>query len=192
MQIDYSGYYWKNSQITLRRPKAEDWEFLILHMFDTKGRFFFNNEVDLPVDIDQYRRKMEFTDPETLPYRCFAIENAEGMHVGIANLFGVDERNGNFGPIGIVIDPPARGHGYATAAYRMLGHYMFEERRMHKWNNGYIEENHASAALHKKLGFRIEGVRSDIYFHEGRYWNEVLCGMTEQQFFENEQRLGKL
>ena len=189
MNIDYSMYYWKNNFITLRQPKEEDWEHLIHSMFDSQGRFFFNEQIDLPIDIERYKRRTEFTEPEKLAYICFAIENCEGNHVGIANLFNIDERNGTFGPIGIVINPAHRGMGYAAAAYRMLGRYMFNERRMHKWNNGYMEENKASAALHKKLGFVIEGVQKDMYYHEGRYWNQVLCGMTETQFFVNEKRL---
>ncbi len=189
MNIDDSKYFWKNDCITLRRPREDDWEHLIHHMYDSQGRFFFNNEIDLPTDPALYKQKMEFTEPDQLPYLCFAIENSEGKHVGIANLFGVDERNGNFGPIGIVINPMDRGKGYGAAAYRMLGNYMFLERRMHKWNNGYLQENTASAALHKKLGFVTEGVQIDLYFHEGRYWNVVLCGMTETQFLENEKKL---
>ena len=63
---------------------------------------------------------------------------------------------------------------------------------MHKWNNGYLEENKASAALHKRLGFEIEGIQKDIHFHEGRYWNVVICGMTETQFYENEKRMPNL
>lgn len=189
MNIDYSKYYWRNSSISLRRPKEGDWEFLVHHMFESQGRFFINDEIDMPVDIDLYKKRPEFSEPEKLGYICFAIENSEGKPVGIANLFGVNERHGSFGPIGIVINPADRGKGYAEAAYRMLGDYMFNERRMHKWNSGYNEENKASAALHKKLGFVIEGVQKDMLYHEGRYWNTIVCGMTEKQFYDNEKKL---
>ena len=55
-------------------------------------------------------------------------EIREVKHVGVANLFDIDERNGSFGPIGIVVNPSDRGRGYAAAAYRRLGKYMFNER----------------------------------------------------------------
>lgn len=182
MNIDYSKYYWKNDMITLRQPKPGDWEYLIHHMFDSQERFFFNDEIDMPVDIDEYRKKFE--EREKPAYISFAIENAKGEHVGIANLFGIDERNGVFGPIGILINPAHRNKGYAAAALKMLGKYMFNERRMHKWNSGYVEGNAASAALHNKIGFEIEGVAKDMCFHDGRYWNHVICGITAEQFFE--------
>ena len=119
-------------------------------MFDSQGRFFFNEEIDMPTDPEQYRKRfIERMEPGKSSCISFAIENTVSKHVGIANIFNVDEKNGTFGPIGIVINPIDRGRGYAVAAYRMLGRYMFNERRMHKWNNGYMEENIASAALHK-------------------------------------------
>ena len=193
MIIDYSKYYWKNNLITLRQPQPDDWKELVHHMFDSHNRFFFGEKIEMPTDLEQYQKRfLENLEPGKLDYTSFAIENNEGRHVGIANLFNVDERNGSFGPIGILINPRDRGNGYAVAAYRMLGKYMFNERRMHKWNSSYFEENKASEALHKKLGFVIEGVRRDTNFHDGRYWNGVLCGLTEKEFFENEALLTKL
>lgn len=191
--IDYSKYYWRNDFIQLRQPKIDDWEELIHNMYDSMARFFFNEEVDMPTDIEAYKRRyIDRLEPGKLNYISFAIENNAGKHVGIANLFGVDERNGRFGPIGIQINPTDRNKGYGIAAYRMLARYMFDERRMHKWNSGYIEGNKDSEALHRKLGFITEGIQKDMYFHEGRYWNQVLCGITETQFYENEKLLPKL
>lgn len=183
--IDYSKYYWKNDFIHLRQPIASDWECLIHNMFDSESRFLFDDEIELPIDIENYKKKyIEKVEKNDDGFMCFAIENCDSKHVGIANIFGVDERNGVFGPIGIQINVEERNKGYAIAALRMLATFMFNERRMHKWNSGYMEGNAASEILHKKLGFNIEGVRKDVTFHNGRYWNEVLCGITEEEFFK--------
>ncbi|MBS6196304.1 MAG: GNAT family N-acetyltransferase [Clostridiales bacterium] len=184
-EIDYSKYYWKNDFISLRQPVESDWESQLQNMYDSNNRFFFNGEIDMPVDVDKYKKEFaESIESNGKDYMCFAIENSEGKHVGIANLFGIDEKNGVFGPIGIQINVEDRRKGYAEAAARMLAVFMFNEKRMHKWNSGYMEDNTASANLHKKLGFEIEGIRKDIAFHDGKYWNEVICGITEKQFFE--------
>lgn len=197
LDIDFSRYYWKNSFISLRLQREEDWESRIWNKYDSEMRFFMNDEIELPIDIDIYKQwhidliqkhKADSNDNSVL----LAIENNDGEHVGVCNLYGIDERHGRFGPVGIEINSAHRNKGYATVAYRMLGRYMFNERRMHKWNNGYIEGNAASAAMHKKVGFIIEGIRPDTVFHDGRYWSEVLCGMTEVQFFENEKTLSLL
>jgi len=186
IEIDYSKYYWKNELIQLRQSRPDDWEYQIHNNYDSIARFFFNEEIELPTDVDAYKKAFTEWIPPEKPSDVIGlvIANNDGKHVGIINVFGIDERNGRFGPIGIQINPADRNKGYGFAAYRMIGRYMFNERRMHKWNNGYIEGNKGSEALHKKIGFTIEGIQKDMYFHEGRYWNQVLCGMTETQFFE--------
>ena len=183
IEIDYSKYYWKNEIITLRQPIESDWEYCAQNMFHSESRVFFETEIEMPTDIERYRRRFIENADKDHGFTCFAIENSEGRHVGLCNLFGVNERHGVFGPIGIQINVNERGKGYGTAAFRMLGKYMFNERRMHKWNSEYIEGNFGSAALHEKIGFEIEGVRKDVHFINGRYWNVVLAGITEEQFF---------
>ena len=76
MEIDTSRYYWKNSLITLRRPKAEDWEHLIHHMFDSQGRFFFNEKIDLPVDVEQYKGRPEFIIRSSCPISALPLKTA--------------------------------------------------------------------------------------------------------------------
>lgn len=195
--IDFSKYYWSNGLIRLRLQREEDWEARLCNKYDSEARLLFNDDIELPVDIDNFKQEqMDFirscnsnTNKDTI---LLAIENNAGEHVGICNLFGINERHGRFGPVGIEINIKHRNKGYGTAAYRMIGHYMFNERRMHKWNNGYMEKNTASAMFHKKLGFIIEGIRPDFFFNNGNYSSEVLCGMTDTQFFENEKNLPPL
>jgi len=189
MNIDYSKYYWRNSLITLRQPLESDWELVIHNRYDSESRFLFTDEIELPTETESFRKNFVEDITQSKDYLRFAITNNEDKHVGIVHVFGIDEKNGVFGPIGIQINPLDRGMGYATAVYRMLGKYMFSERRMHKWNSEFLEENVGSERLHKKIGFNIEGIRKDMSFHEGRYWNLVLAGITEHQFYENEMLL---
>ena len=185
MVVDYSNYYWKNDFIHLRELRENDWEDFLPGRFESRNRFFLNEEIELPVNVDAYRKKyIENLEAGPTKHISFAIENNSGKIVGWANIFDIDERNGKFGPIGIQINSMYRKMGYAAATYRMLGNYMFNERRMHKWNSAYLENNEASKALHKKLGFIIEGVQKDMVFHEGRYWDLVLAGITETIFKE--------
>ena len=187
MVIDFSKYYWKNDLIHLRPPNETDWKDFLPGRFESEIRFFLNEEIEMPVDSESIRkRSIEDLEPGKLDYIPFTIENNEGKNVGWANIFDIDERNGKFGPIGIQINSSYKKMGYAVATYRMLGNYMFNERRMHKWNSGYVYGNEASEALHKKIGFIIEGIQKDMYFHKGKYWDQVIVGITEKQFFDNE------
>lgn len=182
MNIDFTQYYWKNDQIQMRQPKDEDFDFVCPDFYRSEDRFRFDGEIELPLDPDGYRQKYQDQRQGKTDYLQFAILDNHGKHVGIANIFGIDERHGCFGPIGVQINSADRGKGYAFSAMRMLGMYMFQERRMHKWESGCLKGNTASERLHEKLGFMTEGVRRENSYHAGKYWDEMLYGITAEEF----------
>ena len=100
----------------------------------------------------------------------FTIDTLDGIVVGGLNLNGINERNGTFG-IGIQIGMEYRGKGYGTAAMRILLKYTFLERRLNKFNSGCVEGNVASTTMHKKFSCVQEGVRRQMYYSNGRYFN---------------------
>ena len=181
--LDYSQYYWKNEKITLRLATEADWEYHYPNHFNSHARFLLNSELELPPDIERDKTEWaEFVSPAAKHGRIvFVIENDKGNVVGSLNLNSIDERNGTFS-VGVQIDIGERGKGYGVEATRMIGRYAFLERRLHKWNSAYVESNEASAVLHKRLGFIIEGKRREVTYHDGRYWNDILCGLTMEEF----------
>jgi RimJ/RimL family protein N-acetyltransferase len=78
-----------------------------------------------------------------------------------------------------------RGKGYGTAAVKILLKYAFFERRLHKFNDIVLEGNTASASMLKKLGCSQEGVRRQVIYTNGQYLDEILFGLTKDEFFEN-------
>lgn len=187
MDIDFSLYFWKNDRIQLRQPKEDDWRYLYPGFCRSDDRFMFNCEIDLPLDEEGFKKQYAERIQGKGDHLPFAILDTDGKHVGIANVFGINEKHGCFGPVGIQINPADRGRGYALATFRMLGGYMFEERRMHKWESSCTVENTASERLHRSLGFTQEGLRRHNTFHNGRYWDELLFGMLAEEFFAAEQ-----
>ena len=182
MDIDFTQYYWKNDIIQLRQIKEDDWQYLCQSFYCSENRFMFNGVIDLPLDIEGFKNQY-IEQAQIQPNHIqFAILDRNEKHVGIANIFGINERHGCFGPVGVQINCEDRGNGYALAALRMIGTYMFNERRMHKWESGCIRGNTASESLHKKLGFIQEGMRRQNTYHNGKYWDEVLFGMTKEEF----------
>ena len=64
----------------------------------------------------------------------------------------------------------------------MLLRYMFGERRYQKCNVAVLDYNTASLELHAKLGFVVEGRRRRAVFMGGRHHDEVLLGLTVEEF----------
>ena len=53
-------------------------------------------------------------------------------------------------------------------------------------NSACLHTNEASIRLHKKLGFLEEGRRRRQVFFNGEYHDEILFGMTREEFDASE------
>lgn len=88
----------------------------------------------------------------------------------IGNVYVLDinlvDRKGN-SPI-FIGNKDCWGKGCATEAYNLLLDYVFCERGFHRIGAHVLESNQASIALHKKCGFRQDGVFRKATFKNGR------------------------
>jgi RimJ/RimL family protein N-acetyltransferase len=111
----------------------------------------------------------------------FAIENLEGEQVGGISLHSRDEKNGLFS-FGVVVDRQHRRRGYAEDAVIILLKYGFWEKRYQKCNSACVDMNEGSIKLHQKLGFLQEGRRRRQLFLSGEHHDEILFGLTREEF----------
>jgi len=81
-----------------------------------------------------------------------------------------------------------RRQGYASEAIRIVLRYYFFERRYQKANVSIFEFNEGSVVLHQKLGFQPEGRLRRTVFSNGRFWDELLFGITIEEFSATEER----
>ena len=185
MQLNpYPNYFWQTDRIRLRPLRPEDAGKKYLEWLDTEARRLLESQLDLPpVSLETFRSNLlnscDFKgDPDT---RSFAIENTGGDFVGWVNLFLGEPRHGRFS-LGASIFREYQRQGYAVEATKLILRYGFNELRCHKCNSACLDINTGSIALHKKLGFIEEGRRREVVFMEGHYHDEILFGMTFDEF----------
>jgi RimJ/RimL family protein N-acetyltransferase len=190
--ISYDKYYWQNGLVRLRAWTPEDVEPSYPSMFDSEARFLLQEGLELPPVLAKMKEDHQkwFNFSEAGGFLMFAIENLKGKLVGGINLYFVNERQGTFS-IGIQIHTGERGKGYGTAAMRLLLKYAFLEKRLNKFNSGWVEGNKESEALHTKLGCIQEGRLREMTYHDGRYYDWIRVGLTKDEFLANEKRLDK-
>ncbi len=111
----------------------------------------------------------------------FTILDLADQRVGVLSLHSRDLKNGTFS-FGVSISMPHRGKGYAEDAVRLLLKYGFWEQRYQKCNSACLQNNPASIRLHEKLGFLQEGCRRRACFMNGQYYDEILFGLTREEF----------
>jgi RimJ/RimL family protein N-acetyltransferase len=190
--ISYDKYYWQNELVRLRATTPEDCEEAYPSYFDSPARFLLEEQVELPpvlATIQENSKKWDNFNQETGRV-MFTIETLEGEAVGALNLNNINERTGTFG-IGIWVFTDHRQKGYGTAAMRILLKYAFLERRLNKFNSGWVEGNTGSEKMHKKLGCIQEGKIRQMYYSGGRFFDWILVGLLKDEFIENERKFSK-
>ena len=181
--LDYSHYFWQGEKVRLRPLRTEDAEQSFTDSLDSPSRQLLQLGIELPTSVELQRSSLEkyvgCRDADGVI--VFITENVEGLNVGGISLHSRHEKNGLFS-FGIVISREHRRKGYAEDAIRILLKYGFWERRYQKCNSACAHTNDGSIALHRKLGFIEEGRRRRELFCNGKYYDDILFGMTREEF----------
>ena len=183
--MDYSKYFWQGEKVRLRPLTIEDAEKTFIDCLDTPSRQLLQLGTELPTTLEMEKELVsKYADCKDVDgIIIFAIENLEGVYMGSISLHSRHPKNGTFG-MGLGISRQYRRQGYAEEAARILMRYCFFEKRFQKCNSACLGTNEASIAFHKKLGFIEEGCRRRNFFFDGQYHDDVLFGLTKEEFEE--------
>lgn len=182
-QLDYSRYFWQGEKVRLRPLRMDDAEQSFLESLDSPSRRVLQLGVELPTSIELQKAALEkyVGCKDTDGVIVFGIDTMDGEPVGAISYHSRSKKNGTFS-FGISIDRVHWGNGYAVDAIRILLRYGFQERRYQKCNSACLASNTASIRLHQKLGFLEEGRRRRQFFLDGEYQDEILFGLTREEF----------
>lgn len=182
LAADYTHYFWQGERTRLRPLRLDDAELRFIASLDTPTRQLHQDGVELPSSVELQRewlaRAIASTDSGTIR---LMIDNLDGATVGWTTLHSGDQKNGTFS-FGVAVYPDYRGQGCALDAVRTLLKYGFWEQRYQKCNSACIASNAASIRLHEKLGFVEEGRIRRNSFCNGAYHDELLFGLTCEEF----------
>lgn len=173
---------WTGKLVRVRAIEQRDWE--TFHAFDQDSEAQRAGwQIQLPRSEEGSRRWAEGQStrvPEGDSIQL-AIETLDGQLVGSLNVHGTDRKNGTF-EYGVGLGRQFWGKGYASEALRIVLRHYFDELRYQKVNATVYAFNEPSLALHRKLGFVEEGRIRRNYYTDGEYHDEVLFGMTAEEF----------
>jgi RimJ/RimL family protein N-acetyltransferase len=181
--MDYSKYFWQGEKVRLRPLSIDDTNNVYECALDTPSRQTLQLGTELPKSKESIKAFLEkYADCKDVEgLIILAIDNLEGKNVGGISFHSRNRKNGTFG-MGLSIDRPYWRNGLAVDAARILLAYAFNERRYQKCNSACIADNEASIALHKSLGFIEEGRRRRMFFYDGKFHDEILFGLTVEEF----------
>ena len=87
--------------------------------------------------------------------------------------------------LGYAIDRSHEGHGLMYEVLQATLAHAFEVLRLHRVQANYMPENHRSARLLERLGFRVEGLARDYLYINGAWRDHVLSALTTAHFDTN-------
>jgi len=186
--------FWQGADIRLRPMHVDDVAlWLVEERTDSETVRFLNYGMDLP---KSERMAQEFAaryaDFNHRDERIkFSIETLEGELVGGINIHSMDHKNGTF-ETGTRIYSAFRGRGYGFQAKLIVLRYAFHELRFQKYNIRCIETNQAMMRHAERLGCQAEGrIRRQIYT-DGRYYDELVFGLTREEFDALQEHLKRI
>ena len=112
------------------------------------------------------------------------VIEAEGKLIGALVLRNEENLPSRSATFGIIIgDPAYLDRGYGTEASRLLLDYAFAVLGYHKVNLDLFEYNARAQAMYEKLGFVQEGRRRENHWSRGRFWDDILMGVTAEEWW---------
>ncbi|MGZ3459404.1 MAG: GNAT family N-acetyltransferase, partial [Archangium sp.] len=79
--------------------------------------------------------------------------------------------------LGFGLDHRHLGQGLMSEAVRALCDYAFGPLALHRIQANHLPENHRSAAVLRRVGFRVEGLARELVLIEGRWRDHVLTAL---------------
>ena len=184
MNTDLSSSFWQGQKIRLRAIEPSDWEtYFAWNCDDEQARALYF--IPFPQSREAVKHFAEMASlqaPETDDFR-FVVENDEHEVVGDVTVNNCNPRNGTFS-WGLNIKQGHRRRRYASEALLLIMRYYFHELRYQKVTVHVYSFNDASVKLHEDLGFRLEGRLRRMIFTKGQYFDELLYGMTREEFID--------
>ncbi|MBA2964831.1 MULTISPECIES: UDP-4-amino-4,6-dideoxy-N-acetyl-beta-L-altrosamine N-acetyltransferase [Ramlibacter] len=169
-----------SKRIRLRAIEEQDLEIMAKWRSDPSVYEYFYEY--LPISVRQQKNwyERQLSDSSEIN---FIVADKANEPVGTVSIYHIDRRNrkAEWGRL-IIGDPKARAGGIGAEIEALVLEYAFEHLNIHKLYCEVLVENRSVVELHKKFGFRQEGVLSEHAFKAGKYVDVAALAMLDHEY----------
>ena len=176
-----SDYFWELGNTRLRPLRENDVERYLSADLDSEAKRSLNYAVGLPRSLESQAESLPVNFKNAPARLDFAVETSSGEFVGSVAISDINEQSGTFSTVSFILKDYRRS-GHAERAKDLMLRYMFGERRFQKYNTVCMESNTAIIAHLKKLGCKEEGRRRRTIYTNGRFYDQLLFGLTKEEW----------
>ena len=169
----------KGNKVRLRAIEQDDIPRFVRWLNDPDVRRFLTmyQPVSTADEIRWFQRHLEAKDDYV-----YAIETAEGVHIGNIGLHHLDWKNHN-AVLGIFIGEKAYwGLGYGSDAILTLLHFAFGEMNLNRVELTVFDYNERAIRSYQKCGFQLEGSRRQALYREGAYHDVLIMSILRHEY----------
>lgn len=112
------------------------------------------------------------------------IETIDGIPIGVIGLKNINKNNRSALLYIVIGEKDHWGKGLGLEAELLAIHYGFEALELHRVLGTALENNPASIAVCKKVGFFLEGTSRDDYYKDGKFFNVHKYSIRRDEFYE--------
>ncbi|MFI4999335.1 MAG: GNAT family N-acetyltransferase [Reyranellales bacterium] len=160
-------------RLSLRPYRESDLKALHVLYADAENLRYWSTLAN--TDVEQTRKALRWHIAYSpAHYAMWAVEEKKsGRLIGMINYHRRDRRERRV-DVGWLILPKFQGKGLMTEAARALLRYLIDDLKVHKVEALIRADNKPSAALAKRLGFRLEGGPIRDRWLVGNRWHSVM------------------
>jgi RimJ/RimL family protein N-acetyltransferase len=126
--------------------------------------------------------KKTLNDPNNI--RLIA-ESHDGEVIGLSSIVGINFRHGHAWHGLTIGNISSQGKGYGVDIVKTTMSVAFDDLRLNRLDGAIIEYNEPSKKLYcGKLGWTHYGTRSNYFYRNGKFHNQLLVGITAAEYRE--------
>lgn len=111
------------------------------------------------------------------------IYNKTGEYIGNVSYGSIDWKNRNCEIAIMIGEEKYRNKGIGTKALLLLMDFIFNELNLHRIELKVYDFNKRAIRCYEKCGFKKEGILRDTVYKHGKYINEIIMGILNDEYF---------
>lgn len=166
--------YLKGKHVCLRAVEPEDLDFI----YEVENDPAHWEATDFSVPYSRYMLRQYLQSTQCDIYadkqlRLLMVEADSGKPVGMADLTDYSPLHGR-AEVGILVQKPWQGRGYAREALEMVCRYAFGFLHLHQLGAKVVADNEPSLRLFRACGFQTCGVLKEWWHVDGQFKDVVM------------------
>lgn len=178
----------RTERLLLRDFVSEDWHAVYAYHRDPRYLRFYPRSQSSKLEARSFVERSvfwQYEDPRTRYQLAILLPDEERL-IGNCGL-RMSHPDLQQAELGYELSPEHWGQGYATEAARAMVEFGFTRLGLHRIWATCIAENVRSARVLGRVGLRREGRLREAEWMKGRWWDNLLYAILEQEWQTREE-----